>query len=164
MKETNTVKGSVAYTYNFRVSYLDISAPDGTYDLYYDEANGYYRLSEGGPVVLVNLGVQERFISLFERVNGKDNYGGSAVTRYFYDETGAFVKKENYTEYLDSCFTQMLMSKENPVGYYPLTKDLMYVLQNGFVDWWNPDSPNFLEGFTEANKTYAWMFPCCVVK
>ena len=152
------------YTYNFQVNYLDIEAADGTYDLYYDDANGYYRLYEGGPVVLVDLGAEDRFVPLFERVNGKDAYGGSAVTRYFFDESGAFLRKENYTGYLDKCFTEMLMTKDNPVGFYPLTKDLMYVLQNGFVDWWNPDSPNFMEGFGLANKNYAWMFPCCIAK
>ena len=152
------------YTYNFQITYLDIAAANGKYNLYYDEANGYYRLSEGGPVVLVDLGAQNRFVSLFERVNGKDAYGGSSVTKYFFDDTGAFVKKEDYTEYLNACFNEMLMSKENPTGYYPLTKDMRYVLQNGFADWWNPDSPNYLEGFATANKEYAWMFPCCVVK
>ena len=153
------------YTYGFKsVSYFDIAAASGTHSLYYDEANGYYRLSKDGPVVLVDLGAKDRFISLFERVNGKDSYGGSAVTRYFFDETGAFVRKENYTEYLDGCFTEMLMTKENPTGYYPLTKDMMYVLQNGFADWWNPDSPNYLASFAGANKEYAWMFPCCIAK
>lgn len=152
------------YTYNFQVTYMDITAANGKYNLYYDEANGYYRLSKGGPIVLVDLGAEDRFVSLFERVNGKGAYGGSAVTRYFFDENGAFVRKEKYTDYLDSCFNEMLMTKDNPTGFYPLTKDLMYVLQNGFVDWWNPDSPNYMEGFADANKTYAWMFACCVVK
>lgn len=164
MKETGTTKDSNGYTYNFQVSYLDITAKDGTYNLYYDEANGYYRLGEGGPVVLVDMGAKNGFVTLFERVNGKDNYGASGVTGYFYDETGAFVKKEDYTAYLGRCFTEMQMSKGNPVGYYPLTKDMMYVLQNGFAGWWNPDSGNYLERFDDANKTYAWMFPCCTVK
>ncbi len=164
MTETGTTAGSNGYTYNFQVSYLDITAADGTYNLHYDEANGYYRLGEGGPVVLVDLGAQNRFVSLFERVNGKDSYGGSSVTRYFFNDTGAFARKEDYTDFLNSCFEEMLMSKGNPKGYYPLTKDLMHVLQNGFVDWWNPDSPNYLESFATANKAYAWMFPCCIVK
>ena len=166
MKETGTQlnKDATAYKYNFRVSYLDITAVGGTYNLYYDEANGYYRLHKDGPVVLVNLGEQELFISLFERVNGKDAYGGSAVTRYFYDDNGAFLKKENYTDFLSNCFDEMLMSKSNPVGYYPLTKDLAYVLQNGFAGWWDVNSPNYLETFVNANKEYAWMFPCCIAK
>jgi len=164
MKETGTTVSNTGYSYPFQRTYLDITAADGTYNLYYDEANGYYRLYQGGPVVLVDLGAQDRFVSLFERVNGKDSYGGSAVTRYFYDATGAFVKKEDYTEYLFEIFTEMQMSKGNPVGYYPLTKDLMYVLQNGFLGWWDADSPNYLESFATANKNYAWMFPCCTVK
>lgn len=164
MKETGTTKTGNGYTYNFQVTYLDIAAADGKYSLYYDEADGYYRLYQGGPVVLVDLAAQDRFISLYERVNGKDAYGGSAVTRYFFDENGAFLRKEKYTEYLDQCFTEMQMTKDSPVGFYPLTKDLAYVLQNGFVDWWNPDSPNYLSSFASANENYAWMFPCCIVK
>lgn len=164
MRETGTVAGSGGYTYNFRPEYLDITAADGTYELYYDEANGYYRLYENGPVVLVDMGAENRFVSLFERVNGRDAYGGSSVTRYFFDETGAFLRKEDYTDYLNRCFEEMGMTKSDPVGFYPLTKDMMHVLQNGFLDWWNPDSPNYLEGFASANVQYAWMFPCCIAK
>lgn len=147
------------YRLQKNLTYFDYTAPDGTYDLWYDEANGYYRLGEGGPMVVVNLNAA-RFVPLYERINGNGQYGGSAVSRYFYDDKGAFVKKEAYTEFLQACFTEVLLDSNSEQGYYPLTKDMMYVLQNGFADWWNPDSPNYLEGFASANPNYTWLF-CC---
>lgn len=151
------------YTLSANATYLDMNAASGTYNLYYDAANGYYRLYQGGPIVLVNLNAANRFVSLYERVNGNGQYGGSAVTEYFFDATGAFVRKENYTEYLAQCFAGVYLDSNSETGYYPLTKDLMHVLQNGFCDWWDAESPNYLEGFASVNKEYAWMFACCYV-
>ena len=157
------VSGGAYYQLSSAPTYFDITAASGTYSFYYDEANGYYTLGKDGPVVLVNLNAKNRFVSLYERVNGNGQYGGSAVTRYFYDTTGKFVRKEKYTDYLSQCFECVSLNTIKEEGYHPLTKDLMYVLQNGFADWWNPDSPNYLDGFATANKEYAWLFACCYV-
>lgn len=147
------------YSLTKPVTYLDITAVSGTYNLYYDAANGYYRLYQGGPVILVDLNA-DRFVPLFERVNGNGQYGGSAVTRYFYDDAGSFLRKESYTEYLNDCFAEMKLDDVSETGYYPLTKDMLHVLQNGFSQWWDPESPNYLGAFATANKEYAWMFAC----
>ena len=152
---------------NSNVTYFNINATSGTYNLYYDAAKGYYRLYAGGPVVLVNLGANTNpngtFVGLYERVNGNGQYGGSAVTRYFYDSTGAFVKKENYTECFYDCFDCAGITAYSQTAYHPLTKDLMYALQNGFAGWWDSSSINYLPVFANANKEYAWMFACCYV-
>ena len=146
-------------------TYFNIKANSGTYNLYYDAANGYYRLYQNGPVVMVNLGANTNtngsFIGLYERVNGNGQYGGSAITRYFYDSTGAFVKKENYTDCFSECFTCAGITAHTQTAYHPLTKDLMYALQNGFASWWDSTSPNYLPVFASANQEYAWMFACC---
>ena len=115
-------------------------------------------------MILVNLHATNRFVSLYVRVNGNGQYGGSAVTRYFFDETGKFLRKEAYTDYLQACFTEMKLDAQSEKGYYALTKDMMYVLQNGFCQWWDETSPNYLEGFATANPEYAWMFACCYVE
>ena len=146
-------------------TYFNIKAASGTYNLYYDEAAGYYRLYQNGPAVMVNLGANTNtngsFIGLYERVNGNGQYGGAAITRYFYDSTGAFVKKENYTECFYECFACAGITAYNQTKYHPLTKDLMYALRNGFVDWWDSSSANYLPVFASANQEYAWMFACC---
>ena len=157
-------EGEVAYyELTGKINYLDIAATSGTYDLYYDAANGYYRLYQGGPVVMVNLNATGRYVPLYERINGNGQYGGSSVTGYFYDSTGAFLRKENYTEYFEGCFAEVQLDNVSETGYYPLTKDMMHALQNGFAGWWNPESPNYLSGFETANKEYAWMFACFYV-
>ena len=150
------------YTLSKTPTYMDITAADGTYNLVYDEADGYYRLGENGPIVLVDLNVK-KFVPLYERVFGNGQYGGSAVTRYFYDETGKFVKREEYDKYLAQCFEEVNLNSISETGYYPLTKDMMYVLQNGFCQWWDSTSPNYMEGFATANPNYAWMFAVCYV-
>lgn len=156
-------QGGAYYTLSGKPTYVDINAATGSYTLYYDEAKGYYRLGKDGPAVLVDLNVQ-RFVPLYERVNGNGQYGGSAVTRYFFDSTGKFLRKENYTEYIQGCFTEVNLDSNNESGYYVLTKDMMYVLQNGFAQWWDPTSDNYMEGFATANPEYAWMFACCYVE
>ena len=72
--------------------------------------------------------------------------------------------KENYTDYLQNCFAEVKLDANSEKGYYPLTKDMMRVLQNGFSQWWDATSPNYLEGFAAANKEYAWLFACCYVE
>ena len=103
-------------------------------------------------------------MALYERVNGNGQYGGSSVTSYFFDATGKFLSKEDYTVYLENVFAEVNLDAVSEKGYYPLTKDMMHVLQNGFKQWWDPTSPNYMEGFADANLEYAWMFACCYVE
>ena len=156
--------GDAYFTLSKAHTYIDITAASGSYNLWYDAANGYYRLGQNGPIVLVDLNATNRFVSLYERLYGNGQYGGTSVTGYFFDETGKFVKKENYSDYLSQCFACVNLDANSEQGYHPLTKDLMYVLQNGFNQWWDATSPNYLEGFATANPEYAWMFACCYVQ
>lgn len=156
--------GEAYYELGKAPNYLDISAATGTYNLVYNEEKGYYQLGNDGPVLLVDLNATGRYVPLYERVNGNGQYGGSSVTCYFFDSTGKFSSKEDYTEYLQACFTEMKLDSISEKGYYPLTKDMMRVLRNGFAAWWDETSPNYLEGFATANKEYAWLFACCYVQ
>ncbi len=152
-----TVKGAPKY--------FDIKAKTGAYDIVYDEAVGYYRLGQGGPAILVMLGQNTnpdvQCAGLYEMINGNGVYGGSNISRYFKDDSGKIVKKEKYTDYLLTTFAEVGISAYNEDAYHPLTKDLMYILQNGLADWWNSASPNYQESFTGANPDYAWLFACC---
>lgn len=148
-----------------KLKYFDITAKSGKYDLFYDEAAGCYRTKENGPVVLVALGKNNnpkcQCVGLFERVNGNGMYGGSNVVRYFYNEDKKLVKREKYTDALLEIFDHSGITAYDQEVYHPLTKDLMYVLQNGFASWWDPESPDFQEAFVDANPEYAWLFACC---
>ena len=148
--------------------YFDITAKNGKYNLYYDEATGLYHLKKNGPVVLVALGANNNpagtFTGLYERVCGNGMYGGSDVVRYFYDSNNALIQREKYTDALQEIFAHSGISAYDQEVYHPLTTELMYILQNGFASWWDPKSPDFQEGFANANPEYAWLFACCYVK
>ena len=81
----------------------------------------------------------------------------------FYDEDGNFVKKEDYTE----CMNEYITCIDEKLGIYPLTDDLIYIIQNRgeFEGWWDKDAPNFLlTTVNNINPDIAWMFLLCYVK
>lgn len=140
------------------MTYLDIHAASGTYELYYNEATGFYQLSQNGPVIYVDM--NNSIMSFYKIIKGDGAAGGAPIRRYFYDSNGKFQKKEDYTETFLEYFN--LNAAGNPKSWYhPLTKDLMYMIQNGGGDWWNPSSPNMNATLCQANPEYAWMFACC---
>ena len=148
-----------------KLRYFDITAKSGKINLFYDEETGYYRQKKNGPVVLVALGKNNNpkysGVGLYERVNGNGMYGGSDVVRYFQSEDGTVEKREKYTDLLLEMFAHSDITAYDQEVYHPLTQDLMYVLQNGFAGWWDPESPDYQETFANANPEYAWLFACC---
>jgi hypothetical protein len=75
----------------------------------------------------------------------------------FYDDDGNFLKREDYTEILRDYFDNM----DPDYGVYPLTKDLVYIIENGCSRWWDKSSPDFI--FTDCNPELGWMFALCYV-
>ena len=121
-------------------------------------ADGYYHMgSEDGPVIYVNLGKEAPNISLYVVVNGDGLAGGSPIRKYFYNENGDFVKREDYTNIIASYFECM----DEATGLYPLTADLAYILQTR-SGWWTESSPDYI--FIDANPEIAWLFACCYEK
>lgn len=142
------------------LTYLDINANSGTYDLYYNAETGFYQLSEDGPVIYVDLNSSRYNISLYKIIHGDGFAGGAPIRKYFYDENGTFVKREDYTATLEEYFDCVGLDLPTETGYHPLTKDLKYILQNGGEGWWNSSSPNQIEDLVAANPEYVWMFLC----
>lgn len=131
------------------------------YTLVLNEKDGYYHLdTEDGPLVLMRLGVDNSYLASFKTIL---EYTG--VNRYFFDETGAFVKKESYSE----CLMEYLSVMDPEAGVYPLTEDLKYIIIQEGEDsgWW--DTENSLYLFVDnagipikgINRDIAWLFMCC---
>ncbi|MGM9601198.1 MAG: redoxin domain-containing protein [Faecousia sp.] len=137
------------------LTYVDVTADSSAYNLVYNSRDRYYHLgSYSGPVVMVRLDKSAPYLSFQEVL---ENAG---CKRYFFNEDGSFLKKEDYTEYLQAC----VQYKDATYGTYPLTKDLMYILQSYGEDagWYDIDSGKFyLFGDTVVNEEIAWMFACC---
>lgn len=160
MTDYKPVAQTVTVPSGQKINYVDIKAATDAYTIVYNETDGFYHVgSVDGPVLYLNLGtVTTKNISFNIIINGDGLGGGSAVKRYFYDENGAFVKKEEYTDRL----LEYIACADAKYGLYPVTQDLAYILQNAKPSWWDSTSPDYL--LTDCNPDLGWLFACCYIQ
>ena len=167
----NPKKAPTPYTLpaGTKLNKFDLTASTDTYNLVLNEAEGFYHLnSADGPLVLVKIGktsedseteIQSDYLPPFEVI-----LEDSGVRRYFFDESGAFLKKEEYSD----CLLTYIEKVDKASGMYPLTEDLMYIIQNQGIQagWWDTDGQGYLFVDSEGNKVpginseIAWLFMC----
>ena len=142
---------------------FDLTASSDTYNLVLD-SNGFYHLdSENGPLVLVRLAQDPKYIACFKNILDR-----SGVNRYFFDADGTFTHKETY----DQCLLAYIECADEANGTYPLTEDLKYIIQQRgeYVGWWDLSGNSYL--FVDENQVpldginhdIAWMFMCCYLQ
>lgn len=126
-------------------------------------SDGYYHLdSADGALVLVRLGEKNTYLDGYKVI-----LEHTGVNKYFYDENGEFVKKENYAD----CLLQYIECMDEDSGTYPLTDDLMYIIRNNgeHQGWWNTEGNNYLFLDENGNRVpginaeIAWLFMCCYI-
>lgn len=150
-----------------KLKYVDLTADSIKIVL---GSDGYYHLNTAnGPLLYMRLGtatVDAPYVTMYKLV-GASGVGGTSFAAVFRDENGSAVSKEDYTE----CMLAYVKNADPTYGVYPLTEDLVYMMQNGGNQkgWWNPDSANCLfvdeDGNldTSINLDIAWMFAVCYV-
>ena len=163
-KGTHTPK---AYTLpeGVQIKEFDLTAKTDAYKFVLDKETGYYHLnSKDGPVVLVRLAEDCDYIACYATILDKQN-----VVKYFYDGEEKtyenFVKRETYAD----CLFDYIDCADEATGTYPLTEDLMYIIQqNGdHMGWWDPDGSNYrFRNMDETkdltiNTEIAWLLMCC---
>ena len=157
-------------------SAFDLTKPTGTYNLVLDESTGFYHLdSVDGPLVLVCLGMNSNH--LLKYAASYDTILQTVgVNKYFADAEGNYTHKEDYSQclldYIGVCDPVTYVYSggcvDRATGLYPLTADLMYIIQqNGdHQGWWNVNGPNFLfkdpngNNDVTINTQIAWLFMC----
>lgn len=151
---------------NAKLNEFDITASTDTYNLVFNETDGFYHLdSADGPLVLMRLGKDTKYLDCFKTI--LENTG---VNKYFFDDEGNFQKKENYTD----CLLKYIEYMDEASGTYPLTEDLKYILlQRGeYAGWFDPEQPLYLfkQQVNEEwipipgiNNEISWLFMCCYV-
>jgi hypothetical protein len=116
-------------------------------------ADGCYHIgSANGPVLYLRLDENAKLISI------EDLLANGAMRVYFFDEEGNFLKKEEYTDFMNGCVACM-----DPVnGLYPVTETVAYILKNygTSVNWFNKENASYLFGEMDVNPDSAWMFAC----
>lgn len=139
------------------IVHFDLSKPTGDYKLVYSEKDGYYHLgNENGAIVYLNMGEDAPYISIASIVTA------AGMGKYFYDEDGSFIKREDYTE----CVQAYSACIDENHGLYPLTDDLIYIIQNHgeYVGWWQEDHPGFIfQSVENLNAEIGWMFALCYI-
>ncbi len=152
---------------------FDLTASTDTYSFVLD-ANGYYHLnSEDGPLVLVKLGVDNKYTACYKTMMTK-----SGVRAYFYDENGNFLRREDYYDCLVKYAGHVNNNLGSPIvtpgvmdeeaGVYPLTEDLKYIIQNHgrHSGWWDLDKETSIfrdqdgNPLPGINEEIAWLFMC----
>lgn len=142
---------------------FDITASNDEYKLVYNQNDGFYHLdSENGPVVLVRLAKDPKYVACYKTILDK-----TGVNKYFYDENGEFVKKESYSE----CLLEYIECVDEEEGVYPLTEDLKYIIQQngGYVGWFNAEGNNYIfknqdgNPVVGVNSEISWLFMCCYI-
>lgn len=144
-----------------KLANFDLTAD--SYTLVLNEADGFYHLdSADGPLVLVLLGEANEYLDGYKTI-----LEHTGVNKYFFDENGAFMKKENYTD----CLLEYIACMDEDNGVYPLTEDLKYIIQQhgDHSGWYDADSSMYL--FVDDNLTpipgineeISWLFMCCYI-
>lgn len=145
------------------LTYVNLAGKTSDYQLV-KGADGYYHLkSTTGPIMYVNLGLSAPYLSFYEMV-GKTELSASNIRNVFYDDEGNFVKKEDYF----NCMLSYVDCIDATYGVYPLTDDLIYIIQNcgEYRGWWDVNDPThqFVFGSIQGlNSEINWMFACCYV-
>ncbi len=140
---------------------FDITAATDAYVLVYNDADGCYHLNTAdGPLVFCKLGVESDYLDPIVTI-----LESSGITSYYFDDQGNFVEKVSFTE----CLNGYVECMDTVSGLYPLTHDLMYIIneRGTFSGWWEEGNPGYI--FTDdngnsiigLNKEIAWLFLCC---
>lgn len=143
---------------------FDLTASTDTYNLIYNEEDGFYHLdSQNGPLVLVRLAEDSEYIDCYETI-----LDSTGAMKYFFDENGELLKKENYS----NCLLEYISCTDLDEGVYPLTEDLKYIIQQhgDHMGWWDTESYGYLfedaSGYPlpDINNEIAWLLMCCYIE
>ena len=147
------------YTLPAGSSLKEFDLKASNYNLVKDSKGWYHLNSADGPLVVMLLGEKSAYLDDFKTIVEK-----SRVGKYFYDESGKFLRKESYNE----CLLEYIAVMDEKAGVYPLTDDLMYIIQQrgDHYGWFDEAGSQYLfkdqngEKIAGINKAISWLFPC----
>lgn len=152
---------------NQSLEYLDLTV-ESEYKLVLDEKTKFYHLDTlEGPLVYVNLGCGTEespapYVSMYQLLGLDGNEPVNLFWQHTDEQSG-----ETVEEVFNTCLAAYVEHADKTNGVYPLTEDLMYMLQGigTQLGWWDTASVNYLFDKLEGtlNQDVAWMFACCCV-
>lgn len=152
---------------------VNLTAATSTYQLVYNDTDKCYHLgSVNGPVMYVQLaankdGIAPAYVDINAMVGGVNESMATAFRWADYDDKGNYIKEDYTTVMIEMCG----YAEANEYGVYPLTKDVVYMIQKCgiYMGWWDStDSKGNLlfkleDGTLDPsiNLEIGWMFACC---
>ena len=145
---------------------FDLTASTDTYTLVLGSDNYYHLNSADGPLVLMRLGKSSggsKYLADFQTI-----LEHSGINKYFFDDNGQFIKKEDYSQ----CLMQYFNCMDEGTGLYPLTEDLKYIIQmrGDHCGWFTRDGAMYLfvnqngDPVPGINSELAWLHQCCFIE
>ena len=119
--------------------------------------DGYYHLgSAEGPLVYLRVASDSKYVDAFSTMISKSHF-----CCYFFDEEGAFLKKESYHDYMAALVT---VADRN--GLVPLDEKLEYVIKTvgEYRGWWDLGKTGHIFGDDIPVKGNEWLFAACTVE
>ena len=155
-----------AYTHNAKAKLTEIDLKADSFTMVLGQDGYYHKDTAEGPLVLVRLGKNSggsQYLDDFQTI-----LEHSGVSKYFYDESGNFVKKEKY----DDCLLKYFEIMDEESGLYPLTEDLKYIIQSRgeYSGWFEQGNSLYLfkdengNPVPGINPEISWLFMCCVAE
>ena len=151
---------------------IDLTAKTSDIKLVYNDSDKFYHIgSSTGPVLYVQLAADKNenvppYIHINAMVGGVNENLATAFRWADYDDKGNYIK-EDYTDVMRACCDY---AEQNDYGVYPVTKDIMYMIQQcgKYMGWWQADNAqgNLLFKLDDGtldpkiNLEIGWMFAC----
>lgn len=155
--------GKIPAAQGRKLVYVDQSGKTSDYRIVLG-SDGYYHLNSAtGPKLYMNIGPNAPFHSLYHMAGaGGNGVAGTGIKATIYDDNGVAVKRVDFSE----CMLAYGECADPTYGVYPLTEDLVYIVQTAgeYYGWWDSSSSNFwLETVQNLNPELGWMFAVCYV-
>lgn len=153
------------YTLPAGTTLKDFDLTAESYTLVKDDQGFYHLGTVDGPMVYTYLNVKSKYLDPLKTVSEKSGIGKVFWKDVENHTKESFEKRESY----NVCVNSYCEVADENAGVYPLTDDMMYILQQhgDYYGWWNIDGHSYLfkdangGNDTSVNPDVAWLFACC---
>ena len=169
---TGAIDWKSGFAAGTKFTYIDPLNQTGKDIKYVKGADGYYHLGNAdGPILYVNLGQSAPYLKMSDAMGITDDDAVYLLIEVIRDENGKGIGRISYNE----CMVQYINARCPRTDVYPLTDDLMMILQfasseKGWADFDNLKKDYLFKDNTTneripgADPEIAWMYAVCYIE
>lgn len=169
---TSNINWKSTFAKNTKFTYIDPITQTADDVKYVKGSDGYYHLGDAnGPILYVNLGKSAPYLAMSDCMAVTDEDAVYLLIDVIYDDEGTPVARLRYNE----CLTQYVLARCENTDVYPLTDDLILILQRasaikGWANYENEKSDYLFkdsvtnERIPGADEEIAWMYAVCYIE